>query len=236
MNGNCGWLNGFYGQKWRSGWRNNFVSSLFGILPFPIASQVGIVQSRLMSKGKLRDSFAIDSSHGAAAKKRTRQSLRTAFVSMCAFLLVCETSIAAEKPNVLFIAIDDLRCDLGHFGVSHAQTPNLDAFCESARAFSRHYVQVPTCGASRLALLRGNIPANRCTSATMESRRLPHSGRSKVCPACFNKLDIALLLWEKSVIIPVGSREKIGAFLPKNFLVCGSGIGFLPAHGLIHWR
>lgn len=112
-----------------------------------------------MSKGKLRDSFASDSSHGAAAKKRTRQSLRTAFVSMCAFLLVCETSIAAEKPNVLFIAIDDLRCDLGHFGVSHAQTPNLDAFCESARAFSRHYVQVPTCGASRLALLRGKYPS-----------------------------------------------------------------------------
>ena len=187
-----------------------------------------------MSKGKLRDSFAIDSSHGAAAKKRTSQSLRTVFVSMCAFLLGSETSIAAEKPNVLFIAIDDLRCDLGHFGVSHAQTPNLDAFCESARAFSRHYVQHV---APRAWLSCGeNIPANRCTSATMESRRLPHSGQSKACPDCFKKQDIALLLWEKSAIILVGSQEKIGAFLPRNFLGCGSGVGFLLAHGLIRWR
>lgn len=62
---------------------------------------------------------------------------------------------AAERPNVLFIAIDDLRNDLGVFGVDWAKTPHLDAFAATARPFSRHYVQVPTCGASRLALLRG---------------------------------------------------------------------------------
>jgi iduronate 2-sulfatase len=58
----------------------------------------------------------------------------------------------------LFIAIDDLRNDLGVYGVAHAQTPALDAFARSARPFSRHYVQVPTCGASRCALLRGKYP------------------------------------------------------------------------------
>jgi iduronate 2-sulfatase len=57
--------------------------------------------------------------------------------------------------NVLFIAIDDLRNDLGALGVDYIHTPNLDAFAESGRLFSRHYVQVPTCGSSRAALLRG---------------------------------------------------------------------------------
>jgi len=68
------------------------------------------------------------------------------------------SSAAAERPNVLFIAIDDLRCDLGCFGATHAKTPHLDALAASGRLFSRHYVQVPTCGASRCGLLRGRYP------------------------------------------------------------------------------
>ena len=63
-----------------------------------------------------------------------------------------------SRPNVLFIAIDDLRPDLGVLGVAHARTPQLDAFARTSRIFSHHYVQVPTCGASRCALLRGRYP------------------------------------------------------------------------------
>lgn len=71
-------------------------------------------------------------------------------------------TMAAERPNVLFIAIDDLRPDLRVLGVAHAKSPHLDSFAKSARVFRQHYVQVPTCGASRCALLRGRYP----TSAT----------------------------------------------------------------------
>lgn len=67
-------------------------------------------------------------------------------------------AIAFDRPNVLFIAIDDLRCDLGSMDVPYAKTPQLDTFAKSARVFSRHFVQVPTCGASRCALLRGRYP------------------------------------------------------------------------------
>ncbi|HTN77274.1 MAG TPA: sulfatase [Pirellulaceae bacterium] len=73
-------------------------------------------------------------------------------------VFVAGTTFAAERPNVLFIAIDDLRSDLGALGVKHAKTPQLDAFAKTARLFSQHYVQVPTCGASRCALLRGRYP------------------------------------------------------------------------------
>ena len=66
---------------------------------------------------------------------------------------------APKRPNVLFIAVDDLRNDLGALGAAHARTPQLDAFAATARIFSHHYVQVPTCGASRTALLRGRYPS-----------------------------------------------------------------------------
>ena len=38
----------------------------------------------------------------------------------------CTTLSAAQRPNVLFIAIDDLRSDLGALGVAHARTPQLE--------------------------------------------------------------------------------------------------------------
>ena len=64
-----------------------------------------------------------------------------------------------RRPNVLLIAIDDLRNDLGSLGVAHAKTPALDALAAEGRLFTHHYVQVPTCGASRCALLRGRYPS-----------------------------------------------------------------------------
>lgn len=61
------------------------------------------------------------------------------------------------KPNVLFIAIDDLRNELGAYG-SRVKSPNMDALAAEGTLFTHHYVQVPTCGASRHALLTGYRP------------------------------------------------------------------------------
>jgi arylsulfatase A-like enzyme len=61
--------------------------------------------------------------------------------------------------NVLFIAVDDLRTELGCYGVDYAQTPRLDALAGEGVLFTNHFVQVPTCGASRYALLTGRSPA-----------------------------------------------------------------------------
>lgn len=67
---------------------------------------------------------------------------------------------AREKgeKNVLFIFIDDLRPELGCYGSERAITPNLDRFAEQATVFTRHYVQVPTSGASRCSMLTGMNP------------------------------------------------------------------------------
>ena len=67
---------------------------------------------------------------------------------------------AKAKPmNVLFIAVDDLRPELGCYGVDYAHSPNIDRLAKRGMVFRNHFVQVPTCGASRYAMLTGRSPA-----------------------------------------------------------------------------
>jgi len=83
-------------------------------------------------------------------------------------LALTTTALAGSSPNVLFIAIDDLRPDLECYGIAGAQSPNLDRFAEQGVLFTRHYTQVPTCGASRYALLTGRSPGStRYTSGNL---------------------------------------------------------------------
>jgi len=86
-----------------------------------------------------------------------------AFIVLMAFVLMAfattTAGAATEKPNVLFIAVDDLRPQLGCYGETWMKTPNIDRLAASGMTFSRHYVQVATCGASRHALLTGLRPS-----------------------------------------------------------------------------
>ncbi|MCM8537214.1 MAG: sulfatase [Lentisphaeraceae bacterium] len=82
--------------------------------------------------------------------------MKTIFLIFIAFALC--SSAENNNYNVLFIAVDDLRPELGCYGVDYAQSPHLDSFAKEAVLFNRHYVQVPTCGASRFALLTGRSP------------------------------------------------------------------------------
>ena len=62
---------------------------------------------------------------------------------------------ANDRPNVLLICVDDLRPELNCYGVDYIHSPNIDRLATEGRAFTRHFVQAPTCGASRCALLTG---------------------------------------------------------------------------------
>ena len=64
----------------------------------------------------------------------------------------------AKKPNIFFIAVDDLRPQLKAYGHDFMVTPHMDKLASQGRLFHHHYVQVPTCGASRYALLTGQWP------------------------------------------------------------------------------
>ncbi len=59
------------------------------------------------------------------------------------------------KPNILFIAVDDLKTMLGCYGDSLIKTPNIDKIAEQGTVFQNSYCQVAVCGASRASLLTG---------------------------------------------------------------------------------
>lgn len=63
-----------------------------------------------------------------------------------------------ERPNILFISIDDLRPTLGSCGVPHAVTPHLDRLATRAVLFNRAYCQQAICNASRVSVLTGLRP------------------------------------------------------------------------------
>jgi len=72
----------------------------------------------------------------------------------------CALPLAANetRPNVLFIAVDDLRPELAAYGREKMVTPNLDRLARQGVRFERAYCNIATCGASRASLMTSLRP------------------------------------------------------------------------------
>ncbi|MBK8091383.1 MAG: sulfatase-like hydrolase/transferase [Verrucomicrobiaceae bacterium] len=80
----------------------------------------------------------------------------------CLFVLLCLSAVHAAdspiRPNVLFIAIDDLKPALGCYGDAHASTPNLDRLASRSLRFEHAYCNQAVCGPSRNAMMTSLRP------------------------------------------------------------------------------
>lgn len=84
-------------------------------------------------------------------KKRQLMMIATA-------ITVFSTGAAEKKPNILMIAVDDLRPELNLFGEHGMVTPNFDRLAARGTIFQRAYCQFAVCGPSRASLMSGLRP------------------------------------------------------------------------------
>ena len=83
--------------------------------------------------------------------------------SLCLLLvsmnLHAQDSSQNERPNVLFLAVDDLNDWVGYLkGHPQSKTPNIDRLASESFAFTRAYCSAPLCGPSRTSLMYGIYP------------------------------------------------------------------------------
>jgi len=79
--------------------------------------------------------------------------------TLIVLVVTASTALSARRPNVLFIAVDDLRPQIRCYGKTFMHTPHLDRLAQRGVLFERAYCMVPTCGASRASLMTGIRPS-----------------------------------------------------------------------------
>ncbi len=82
------------------------------------------------------------------------------FLTIFSFVCVQAFADTAKKPNIVFILADDLGAhDVGCFGSTYYQTPNIDAIAKRGVRFTQAYTASPLCSPTRSSILTGLYPA-----------------------------------------------------------------------------
>ncbi len=136
-----------------------------------------------------------------------------------------------EKPNILFIAVDDLRPELACYGKALISSPHIDRLATQGTRFDRAYCNIPVCGASRASLMTGLRPArNRFLSylaradeeapgiVTLPGHFRNHGYHTISNGKIFHHDDDALESWDEVWHPPSNSASWRDYALPDNIL------------------
>lgn len=71
------------------------------------------------------------------------------------FLSLLTAALATEKPNILWIVVEDMSCHFGYQAETLVHTPNVDKLAREGVVYSNAYVTAPVCSASRSGMITG---------------------------------------------------------------------------------
>ena len=132
-----------------------------------------------------------------------RTVLAVAFISS---FIPHPSAFATPQPNVLFIAIDDLRPELGCYGNQHIKTPGLDRFARTAVRFESAHCQFAVCNPSRASLMTGLRPDSvRVWDLRAHFRDL--NPEVVTLPQAFRKSDYTAVAYGKIFHNPLPDKE-----------------------------
>lgn len=90
-------------------------------------------------------------------------AMATGGLTSCAQKIISKKP--AKRPNFVFILVDDLGwTDLGCFGSSFYETPNIDRLASEAMRFTNAYAACPVCSPTRASIMAGKYPARMDTT------------------------------------------------------------------------
>ncbi|MBI1900009.1 MAG: sulfatase-like hydrolase/transferase [Planctomycetia bacterium] len=68
---------------------------------------------------------------------------------------LCTAAPAADRPNVVWIIVDDMSANFSCYGEKTIQTPHVDRLAAEGTRFAKAFVTAPVCSACRSALITG---------------------------------------------------------------------------------
>ena len=74
---------------------------------------------------------------------------------LCVFGLSCTSNVEVDRPNILWITVEDMSPVLGYLGDTYAITPNLDRLASESVIYTQAFATSPVCSPSRAALING---------------------------------------------------------------------------------
>ena len=112
-----------------------------------------------------------------------------AFLMVLFYALLGNPSAARERPNFVFLLVDDLGwSDLGIYGSDLHETPRIDQFASTAMRFTNAYAASPVCSPTRASIMTGKHPAKLHMTVWREAAKRPPLNRRLVPPVTADSL------------------------------------------------